>query len=99
MEHTMYGDPDHELELIEWERRMEMDYELFAKSDYIREAYGDPCKVHGTLRYGGDCGACEAAMYEEETTYCPLPPTHPAYTPLPVPVPLMFDPTDDDIPF
>ena len=29
------------------------------QDDYNREAYGDPCPRHGTLRYGGDCGECE----------------------------------------
>ena len=36
-------------------------YDLNAREDYKREAYGDPCPKHGTLRYGGDCPQCEAA--------------------------------------
>jgi hypothetical protein len=39
------------------------DYEINARYDYMREAYGDPCPRHpGVLRGGGDCGRCEAEM-------------------------------------
>jgi hypothetical protein len=40
--------------------------------DYMREAYGDPCPRHGTLRYGGDCGRCEM---EAEEDFEPTEPT------------------------
>lgn len=41
------------------------DFELNARYDYIREAYGDPCPGCGTLRGGGDCIRCyDEATYE-----------------------------------
>jgi hypothetical protein len=36
-------------------------YDLQAREDYKREAYGAPCRVHGTLTWGGDCPDCELA--------------------------------------
>lgn len=30
-------------------------YELFARTDYIREAYGDLCPFCGALRWQADC--------------------------------------------
>lgn len=30
-------------------------YELFARYDYVREAYGDPCPYCRTLRWQADC--------------------------------------------
>jgi hypothetical protein len=29
------------------------------RQDYNREAYGDPCPKHGTLRWQADCPDCE----------------------------------------
>lgn len=34
-------------------------YEFNARYDYLREAYGDPCPKHGTLRWQADCPDCE----------------------------------------
>ena len=42
-------------------------YELHAVSDYRREAYGDPCPVHGTLRWQADCPDCEIEQFDELT--------------------------------
>lgn len=53
-----YGDPDHEAELIEWERTLPEDNSY----DYRVEAYGDRCPGCGTLRWGGDCPNC----YDDE---------------------------------
>lgn len=45
-------------------------YEFNARFDYLREAFGDPCPTHGTLRGGGDCAEClkewENDVYEAE---------------------------------
>jgi hypothetical protein len=35
-------------------------YDMNARADYMREAYGDRCRVHGTLTWGGDCPNCYA---------------------------------------
>lgn len=32
------------------------------RHDYNREAYGDPCPKHHTLRFGGDCMECDWQM-------------------------------------
>jgi hypothetical protein len=40
-------------------------YDMNAAADYKREAYGDPCPAHGTLRWGGDCGRCQE-LWEAE---------------------------------
>lgn len=69
-------------------------YELNARYDYYREAYGQPCRC-GTLTWGGDCPAC----YREEDDLDPVAPvTSVAAAPV--------DPTDrsvfvqdDEIPF
>ena len=49
-----YTDPDHEQELIEWERDLERQGPT---DDYMREAYGAPCSC-GALTWGGDCPRC-----------------------------------------
>ena len=35
-------------------------YDIAARNDARREAYGAPCPKHGTLTWGGDCGDCLA---------------------------------------
>lgn len=39
-------------------------YEQFAQSDYMREAYGDPCPTCRTLRWQADCPKCMNEMYD-----------------------------------
>jgi hypothetical protein len=39
-------------------------YDLLAAYDYRREAYGDPCPRHGTLRWQADCPDCEVEAEE-----------------------------------
>lgn len=70
-------------------------FELFAASDYKREAFGDPCPC-GTLRWQADCPNCmhdeqEAAEAERDA----LLPSAPA----PAEAPALLPPDDDDIPF
>lgn len=42
-------------------------YELNARYDYIREAYGDPCPACGTLRWQADCPKCWTDPYDDPT--------------------------------
>ena len=65
------------------------------RADYVREAYGDPCPTHGTLRYGGDCPACLA---QEEELGAPAP-QQLADTLRACTGAVSVTVTDDDIPF
>lgn len=49
------------------------DFELFSRYDYLREAYGDPCPVHGTLRWQADCPDCLAEEELDEPLPVPAP--------------------------
>lgn len=71
------------------------DYEINARYDYIREAYGDPCSC-GTLRWGADCPRCyDEDRYEPaDAAEILTMPQEPIVTPAPI---VALD--DDDIPF
>jgi hypothetical protein len=56
--------------------REDMEYEMGAKYDYVREAHGDPCPNHpGVLRGGGDCWICFNDAYSQPEGYIPEEPS------------------------
>jgi hypothetical protein len=65
-------------------------FEFDAPYDYVREAYGDPCPVHGTLRGGGDCPECLSA-WEPADDIIEFEAPQPVQAAQPI--------IDDDIPF
>lgn len=65
-------------------------YDINARADYMREAYGDPCPSCGTLRWQADCPKCYKEELEGEA------PVLDTLVPDAVPV-REWD--DDDIPF
>lgn len=79
------------------------DLELFARADYIREAYGDPCPGCGTLRWQADCPLCmppedepDWATHRDDVPEFPTSYQAPASPRAPVPA---TGEDDDDIPF
>ena len=71
-------------------------YDAQAHTDYINEAYGDPCPTCGSRRFGGDCGLCyhwadEIAAERAAQLATPAP--------APAAAPVIIDVHPDDIPF